>query len=206
MTLRFSAPRNCLTALLLGSGRWRRRLLSRWRKRSRSNEKAAGGGRGKLPRVDKTRGLEFPVRGIEGGARRGQRQSMSRLGSGRCGCRTPSDTAALLMQRAKAAMDAHQIEVAQKLLDAVVKLRPDYIEGWNPAGGRFLSQERLRPFARGYRGRCCRAKPRHFGALRRARHDHAGYRRRESARSMRSARALAVNPHLDKVPELGQEP
>src|SRR6202171_5716169 len=44
---------------------------------------------------------------------------------------TPSDTAALLMMRAKAAMDAQQMEVALKLLDAVVKLRPDYIEAWN---------------------------------------------------------------------------
>ena len=44
---------------------------------------------------------------------------------------TPSDTAALLMLRAKAAMDAQQMDVALKLLDAVVKLRPDYVEAWN---------------------------------------------------------------------------
>ena len=56
---------------------------------------------------------------------------MSRRGSGRCGCRRSSDTAALLMLRAKVAMDAQKIDVALKLLDAVVKLRPDYIEAWN---------------------------------------------------------------------------
>ena len=44
---------------------------------------------------------------------------------------TPSDTAALLMMRAKAAMDAQQTDVALKLLDAVIKLRPDYTEAWN---------------------------------------------------------------------------
>ena len=44
---------------------------------------------------------------------------------------TSSDTAALLMLRAKAAMDAQKPDVALKLLDAVVKLRPDYIEAWN---------------------------------------------------------------------------
>jgi tetratricopeptide (TPR) repeat protein len=37
----------------------------------------------------------------------------------------------LLMMRAKAAMDAQQMDVALKLLDAVIKLRPDYVEGWN---------------------------------------------------------------------------
>src|ERR1700761_5755920 len=44
---------------------------------------------------------------------------------------TPSDTAALLMVRAKAAMDAQQMDVALKLLDATIKLRPDYVEAWN---------------------------------------------------------------------------
>src|SRR6201991_1621861 len=44
---------------------------------------------------------------------------------------TPSDTAALLMSRAKAAMDAKQADVALKLLDAVIKLRPEYVEAWN---------------------------------------------------------------------------
>ena len=63
---------------------------------------------------------------------------------------TPSDTAALLMMRAKAAMDAQQVDVALKLLDAVVKLRPDYIEGWNRRATILLSQERLHPLARGH--------------------------------------------------------
>src|SRR5215468_8445837 len=38
---------------------------------------------------------------------------------------TPSDTAALLMARAKIALDGQQTDVALKLLDAIVKLRPD---------------------------------------------------------------------------------
>src|SRR5215469_9639778 len=44
---------------------------------------------------------------------------------------TPSDTAALLMLRARAAMEAQQMDIALKLLDAVIKLRPDYVEAWN---------------------------------------------------------------------------
>ena len=71
---------------------------------------------------------------------------------------TLSDTAALLMMRAKAAMDAQQMDVALKLLDAVVKLRPDYVEAWNRrATGLFA--ERLRPFARGYSSRYLFANP-----------------------------------------------
>src|SRR5690606_16032690 len=45
--------------------------------------------------------------------------------------RTSSDTTVLLMQRAKVAADAHQFDIALKLLDAVLKLHPDYIEGWS---------------------------------------------------------------------------
>ena len=58
------------------------------------------------------------------------------------------------MMRAKAAMDAHQIDVALKLLDAVVKLRPDYVEGWNRRATLYYLQERLRPFARRISSRC----------------------------------------------------
>src|SRR6185437_12991290 len=44
---------------------------------------------------------------------------------------TPSDTVLLLMTRAKAAMVAQNSDVALQLLDAVIRLRPDYVEGWN---------------------------------------------------------------------------
>src|SRR5512140_241755 len=42
-----------------------------------------------------------------------------------------SDTANLLMTRVKSAIDAHEMDLALKLLDAVVKIKPDYIEAWN---------------------------------------------------------------------------
>src|SRR5260370_304784 len=61
-------------------------------------------------------------------------ESRAKRGEGRIWAlwmQTRSDTAALLMTRAKAAMDAQNIDVALKLLDSVVKLRPDYVEGWN---------------------------------------------------------------------------
>src|SRR5262245_38337249 len=42
-----------------------------------------------------------------------------------------SDTANLLMTRAKTAMDGKDPDLAIKLLDSVIELRPDYVEAWN---------------------------------------------------------------------------
>ena len=113
---------------------------------------------------------------------------------------TPSDTAALLMTRARAAMEAQQMEVALKLLDAVIKLRPDYIEGWNRRATLYYMQN---DYARSLAdiAQVLSREPRHFGAL-------AGLGMimqdlGEDKRALEAFRkALAVNPHLEKVPEL----
>src|SRR4051794_40708954 len=42
-----------------------------------------------------------------------------------------SDTANLLMTRAKTAIDSKDLDLAVELLDALVKVKPDYIEAWN---------------------------------------------------------------------------
>src|SRR6188472_2759711 len=86
----------------------------------------------KLPKVgaDRTRGLDF----LFGALKAAPDEASAKHVEARIWAvwmQTPSDTAALLMLRAKAAMDAQKTDVALKLLDAVVKLRPDYIEGWN---------------------------------------------------------------------------
>src|SRR5215203_7528789 len=86
----------------------------------------------KLPKVgaDRTRGLDF----LFGALKAAPDQASAKHVEARIWAvwmATPSDTAALLMMRAKTAMDAQQTDVALKLLDAVVKLRPDYVEGWN---------------------------------------------------------------------------
>ena len=77
---------------------------------------------------------------------------------------TPSDTAALLMARAKVAVDAKQMDVALKLLDAVVKLRPDYIEGWNRRATIYYLQDDY-PHAIQDIEQVLSREPRHFGAL-----------------------------------------
>jgi tetratricopeptide (TPR) repeat protein len=113
---------------------------------------------------------------------------------------TPSDTAALLMMRAKAAMDAQQTDIALKLLDAVVKLRPDYVEGWNRRATLYYLKNDYAHSLEDIEQVLVR-EPRHFGAL-------AGLGMimqdlGDEKRALDAFRkALAVNPHLEKVPEL----
>ena len=113
---------------------------------------------------------------------------------------TPSDTAALLMMRAKAAMDTHQTDVALKLLDALIKLRPDYIEAWNRRATLYYLRNDYAHSLQDIEQVLIR-EPRHFGAL-------AGLGMimqdlGDDKRALDAFRkALAVNPHMDKVPEL----
>ena len=44
---------------------------------------------------------------------------------------SPSDTANLLMTRVRTAIEAKDTDLAIKLLDGIVKIKPDYIEAWN---------------------------------------------------------------------------
>jgi tetratricopeptide (TPR) repeat protein len=113
---------------------------------------------------------------------------------------TPSDTAALLMLRAKAAMDAQQTDVALKLLDAVIKLRPDYVEAWNRrATLYYLKNDYTRSLAD--IEQVLIREPRHFGAL-------AGLGMimedlGDDKRALDAFRkALDINPYLEKVPGL----
>src|SRR5437764_6634147 len=86
----------------------------------------------KLPNIgaDRTRGLDF----LFGALKAAPDEASAKHVEARIWAlwmQTPSDTAALLMSRAKAAMDAKQADVALKLLDSVIKLRPEYVEAWN---------------------------------------------------------------------------
>ena len=113
---------------------------------------------------------------------------------------TPSDTAALLMARAKVALEARQLDVALKLLDAVVALRPDYIEGWNRRATIYYLQDDYGHALQDIRQVLAR-EPRHFGAL-----AGLGMIMRDLGDDRRALdafrKALAINPHLDKIPEL----
>src|SRR6267154_1975616 len=155
----------------------------------------------KLPNVgaDRTRGLDF----LFGALRAAPDEASAKHVEARIWAlwmQTPSDTAALLMMRAKAAMDAQQPDVALKLLDAVVKLRPDYVEGWNRRATLYYLRNDYVHSLQDIEQVLVR-EPRHFGAL-------AGLGMimqdlGDEKRALDAFRkALAVNPHLEKVPEL----
>ena len=155
----------------------------------------------KLPRVgaDKTRGLDF----LFGALKAAPDEASAKHVEARIWAiwmQTPSDTAAVLMMRAKAAMDAQQMDVALKLLDAIIKLRPDWTEAWNRRATLYYLQN---DYARSLSDiqQVLAREPRHFGAL-------AGLGmimqdlgdEKHALEAFR--KALAINPHLEKVPDL----
>src|SRR6476660_3140266 len=155
----------------------------------------------KLPKVgaDRTRGLDF----LFGALKAAPDQASAKHVEARIWAlwmQTPSDTAALLMTRAKAAMDTQNIDVALKLLDSVVKLRPDYVEGWNRRATLYYLKNDYVHSMEDIQQVLAR-EPRHFGAL-------AGLGMimqdiGDDKRALDAFRkALAVNPYLEKVPEL----
>lgn len=155
----------------------------------------------KLPKVgaDRTRGLDF----LFGALKAAPDEASAKHVEARIWAlwmQTPSDTAALLMMRAKAAVDAQQVDVALKLLDAVIKLRPDYVEAWNRRATLYYLQNDYAHSLQDIEQVLVR-EPRHFGAL-------AGLGMimqdlGDDKRALDAFRkALAINPHLDKVPAL----
>ena len=158
-------------------------------------------GPGKLPKpvADRNKGLDF----LFGALKAAPDDASAKHVEARIWAiwlQTPSDTAALLMVRAKAAMDAQQTDVALKLLDAIIKLRPDYTEAWNRrATLYYLQNDYMRSLAD--IEQVLVREPRHFGAL-------AGLGMimqdlGDDKRALDAFRkALVVNPHLEKLPEL----
>lgn len=113
---------------------------------------------------------------------------------------TPSDTTAILMVRAKAAMEIKNTDVALKLLDAVIKLRPDYVEGWNRRATIYYLQNDYSRSMEDIRQVLIR-EPRHFGAL-----AGLGMIMQETGDDKNALeafrKALDINPHLERVPDL----
>jgi tetratricopeptide (TPR) repeat protein len=155
----------------------------------------------KLPKVptDRAKGLDF----LFGALKAAPDEASAKHVEARIWAiwlQTPSDTAALLMTRVKAAMDAQQADVALKLLDAVIKLRPDYTEAWNRrATIYYLKNDYGRSLADIQQ--VLTREPRHFAAL-----AGLGMIMQELGDDKRALdafrKALAINPHLEKVPEL----
>jgi len=108
-----------------------------------------------------------------------------------------SDTCNLLMGRVKAAADDKDFDLAIKLLDAVVALKPDYTEGWNRrATVYYLKKDYGHALAD--ISQVLAREPRHFGAL-----SGLGLILQEIGDDKHALeayrRALAVDPHLEHI-------
>ena len=110
------------------------------------------------------------------------------------------DTGNLLMGRVKTAMDRKDFDLAIKLLNAIIDIRPDYVEAWNRrATIRFVQKDFGNALA-DIREVLVR-EPRHFGAL-----SGLGVIMQELGDDKRALeafrRALALHPKLEKIPDL----
>jgi tetratricopeptide (TPR) repeat protein len=110
-----------------------------------------------------------------------------------------SDTCNLLMGRAKAAADDKDYDLAIKLLDAVVEIKPNYIEGRNRRATVYYLMNDYGHSLADIREVLAR-EPRHFGAL-----AGLGLILQELGDDTHALeayrRALAINPHLEHVGE-----
>lgn len=111
-----------------------------------------------------------------------------------------SDTTNLLMTRVQKAVEEKDLDLALKLLDAIVKIKSDYVEAWNRRAtiyylkkdyGRSLADIR----------EVLRREPRHFGAL-----TGLGLILQDIGDDRQALevyrRALAVYPRLERVPDI----
>ena len=111
-----------------------------------------------------------------------------------------SDTANLMMGRVKEAIDGKDVDLAIKLLDALIELRPEYVEAWNRrATLYYLRKDYVRAMA-DIRQVLAR-EPRHFGAI-----SGLGMILQEFGDEKHALeafrRAVAIHPHLQKIPEM----
>jgi tetratricopeptide (TPR) repeat protein len=114
-----------------------------------------------------------------------------------------SDTCNLLMSRVKQATDAKDYDLALKLLDAVVEIKPDYVEGWNQrATIYYLKDDYAHAIAD--IGQVLGREPRHFGAL-----SGLGVILQEIGDDKDALKAyrdaLKIDPHLENIPDVVKE-
>jgi tetratricopeptide (TPR) repeat protein len=111
-----------------------------------------------------------------------------------------SDTANLLMTRAKSAIDSNDLDLAIELLDAIVKIKPDYIEAWNRRATIHYMRKEFGQSLEDIRQVLIR-EPRHFGAM-----SGLGMILQEFGDEKHALdvfrRTLEINPHLSKIDEL----
>ena len=108
-----------------------------------------------------------------------------------------SDTCNLLMGRMKAAADEKDYDLAVRLLDAIIELKPGYTEAWNRRATIYYMQKDYGHALADIREVLVR-EPRHFGAL-----SGLGLILQEIGDDKHALeayrKALAVDPHLEHI-------
>jgi tetratricopeptide (TPR) repeat protein len=111
-----------------------------------------------------------------------------------------SDTANLLMGRVKMASEGKDYDLAIKLLDSIIDIRPDFVEAWNRRATIYYQQKEFGRALEDIHEVLAR-EPRHFGAL-----SGLGIILQELGDEKGALdafrRALAIHPHLERIPEL----
>ena len=111
-----------------------------------------------------------------------------------------SDTTALLMSRVQTAIEQKDIDLAIKLLDGVIKIKPKYVEAWNRRATIYYMKKDYGRALADIR-QVLRREPRHFGAL-----AGLGLILQDIGDDKQALevyrRALAIYPRLQRIPDL----
>ncbi len=111
-----------------------------------------------------------------------------------------SDTTNLLMSRVRTAFERHDVDLALKLLDAIVKIKPDYTEAWNRRATIYFTKKDYGRALADLR-EVLKREPRHFGAL-----SGLGLILQDIGDDKEALdvyrRVLTIYPRMERVPEI----
>ena len=111
-----------------------------------------------------------------------------------------SDTCDLLMSRVKDAIDDQDYDLAIRLLDSVIAIRPSYVEAWNQRATVYYLKDDY-PHAIADIAEVLAREPRQFGAL-----AGLGLMLQEIGDDKHALeayrKALAIDPHLENIPDV----